>query len=61
LQVAPFSNSSGTFVRDKDRVSTYADKTIKTILHMAAMRAVRLKNDMFYLRKAAQGKNKMMC
>jgi transposase len=59
--VVPFSNQSGTSVRGKDRVSTYADKTIKTILHMAAMRAVRLKNDLqvFYLRKVAQGKNKM--
>lgn len=59
--VVPFSNSSGTSIRGRDRVSHYADKTIKTILHMAAMRTVRLKNDMqdFYLRKVAQGKNKM--
>ncbi len=59
--VVPFSNSSGTSIRGKDRVSHYADKAVKTILHMAAMRAVRLKNDMqdFYLRKVAQGKNKM--
>jgi transposase len=59
--VVPFSNRSGTSIRGKDRVSTYADKAVKTILHMAAMRAVRLKNDMqdFYLRKVAQGKNKM--
>jgi len=59
--VVPFSNRSGTSIKGKDRVSTYADKAIKTILHMAAMRAVRLKNDLqiFYLRKVAQGKNKM--
>jgi transposase len=59
--VVPFSNSSGTSIRGRDRVSHYADKTVKTILHMAAMRTVRLKNDMqdFYLRKVAQGKNKM--
>jgi transposase len=59
--VVPFSNSSGTSIRGKDRVSHYADKTVKTILHMAAMRTVRLKNEMrdFYLRKVAQGKNKM--
>lgn len=59
--VVPFSNSSGTSIRGKDRVSHYADKSVKTILHMAAMRTVRLKNDMqcFYLRKVAQGKNKM--
>jgi len=59
--VVPFSNRSGTSIRGKDRVSAYADKAVKTILHMAAMRAVRLKNDLqdFYLRKVAQGKNKM--
>lgn len=59
--VVPFSNRSGTSIRGKDRVSSYADKGVKTILHMAAMRAVRLKNDLrdFYLRKVAEGKNKM--
>lgn len=59
--VVPFSNQSGTSIRGKDRVSNYADKAVKTILHMAAMRAVRLKNDLqdFYLRKVAEGKNKM--
>src|SRR5258708_29046557 len=59
--VVPFSNRSGTSIRGKDRVSVYADKGVKTILHMAAMRAVRLKNDLqdFYLRKVAEGKNKM--
>ena len=59
--VVPFSNSSGTSIRGKNRVSSYADKAVKTILHMAAMRAVRLKNDLqiFYLRKVSEGKNKM--
>jgi len=59
--VVPFSNRSGTSIRGKDRVSSYADKYVKTILHMAAMRAVRLKCDLrdFYQRKVAQGKNKM--
>jgi len=59
--VVPFSNQSGTSIRGKERVSSYADKGVKTILHMAAMRAVRLKNDLrdFYLRKVAEGKNKM--
>lgn len=59
--VVPFSNRSGTSVKGKERVSSYADKYIKTVLHMAAMRAVRLNCDLkdFYLRKVAQGKNKM--
>ena len=59
--VVPFRNSSGTSLRGKDHVSNYADKAVKTILHMAAMRAVRLTNDLqtFYLRKVSEGKNKM--
>jgi transposase len=59
--VVPFSNQSGTSVRGKDRVSSYADKSIKTTLHLAAMSAIRLKNDLreYYLRKVAEGKNKM--
>jgi len=59
--VVPFAYQSGTSVRGKERVSSYADKAIKTVLHMAAMSAIRLKNDLrdYYLRKVAQGKNKM--
>jgi transposase len=59
--VVPFSHQSGTSIRGKNRVSAYADKAIKTILHMAAMSAIRLKNDLrvYYLRKVAEGKNKM--
>lgn len=59
--VVPFSHQSGTSVRGKNRVSAYADKAIKTILHLAAMSAIRLKNDLreYYLRKVAEGKNKM--
>jgi transposase len=42
-------------------VSSYADKAIKAVLHLAAMSAIRLKNDLreYYLRKVAEGKNKM--
>jgi transposase len=59
--VVPFANQSGTSVRGKERVSSYADKAIKAILHLAAMSAIRLKNDLreYYLRKVAEGKNKM--
>ena len=59
--VVPFSNRSGTSLKGKEKLSSYADKYIKTVLHMAAMRAVRLTCDLkdFYLRKVAQGKNKM--
>lgn len=59
--VVPFDNQSGTSIRGKHRVSSYADKAIKATLHLAAMSAIRLKNDLreYYLRKVAQGKNKM--
>lgn len=59
--VVPFEYQSGTSVKGKSRVSHYADKSIKTILHMAAMSAIRLKNDLgdYYRRKIQQGKNKM--
>jgi len=59
--VVPFANQSGTSLKGKHRVSHYADKAIKTVLHMAAMSAIRLNNDLrtFYLRKVAEGKNKM--
>ncbi len=59
--VVPFANQSGTSIRGKQRVSSYADKAIKAVLHLAAMSAIRLKNELreYYLRKIAEGKNKM--
>lgn len=60
--VVPFENQSGTFLRHKPRVSFYADKSLKSILHLAAMSAIRLDNDLraYYLRKVEEGKNKML-
>lgn len=60
--VVPFDYQSGTSVRGKKRVSVYADKYTKTILHLAAMSAIRLDNDLrvYYQRKVAEGKNKML-
>jgi transposase len=59
--VVPFDYQSGTSIRGKQRVSVYADKSIKSVLHLAAMSAIRLKNDLkdYYERKLAEGKNKM--
>lgn len=59
--VAPFEHSSGTSVRGRTRVSHFADKGLKTLLHMAAMSAIRLTGDLknYYQRKLAEGKNKM--
>lgn len=59
--VVPFAYQSGTSVKGKNRVSVYADKSIKTVLHLAALTAIRLKSDLrqYYERKVAEGKNKM--
>lgn len=59
--VAPFSRSSGTSVFGRASVSIYADKSIKRILHLAAMRAIQLPSDLkqYYHRKVNEGKNKM--
>lgn len=59
--VVPFEHQSGTSLRYKPRVSPYADKSLKSVLHLGAMSAIRLDNDLrdYYLRKVAEGKNKM--
>lgn len=59
--VVPFDYRSGTSIRWKPRVSVYADKTLKSLLHLGAMSAIRLNNDLreYYQRKVAEGKNKM--
>jgi len=60
--VVPFEFQSGTSILKRPRLSPMADKTLKKLLHLAAMRAVRLKGDLqnYYQRKVAQGKNKML-
>ena len=59
--VAPFSYTSGSSVRSKRKVSKRADKSIKSLLHMAALSASKTKGDLgqYYIRKVAEGKNKM--
>lgn len=48
-------------LRFRPKVSIFADKELKKILHLAAMSAIRLDNDfrVYYLRKIEEGKNKM--
>jgi transposase len=60
--VAPFEHSSGKSVRGRTRVSHQANKRLKTLLQMAAMRTVRLKNNFarYYQRKVEEGKNEML-
>ena len=58
--VAPFPFESGMF-KGKAKVSHLANKRIKTVLHMAALSAIKHNIDLhrYYERKVAEGKNKM--
>lgn len=58
--VVPFQNQSGTIIK-RDRVSKMSNKTIKKLLHLAAMAAIRFDPELkaYYLRKVEEGKNKM--
>lgn len=60
--VAPFQFQSGSAIYSRPRVSHYADKSMKKLLHMAAMSAIQRNNDLriYYLRKTSEGKNKML-
>jgi transposase len=59
--VAPFEHQSGTSIRGRSRVSKMANMTMKKLLHLAAMSAIQCCQEMkaYYLRKVAEGKNKM--
>lgn len=59
--VVPFEQRSGTSYKTKARVSHKANKTVKKLLHLSAMSAIRMKGDLYnyYQRKVAEGKNKM--
>lgn len=59
--LAPFDHQSGTSVRYRPRVSVFADREMKSLLHLAAMSAIRLNNELrtYYRRKVGEGKNKM--
>ncbi len=60
--VAPFKNTSGTSIFTKSKVSNLADKSLKKLLHLGAMSAIRLNNGLaiYYKRKVKEGKNKML-
>jgi transposase len=59
--VVPFPTQSGT-IQKRDRVSHFANKTLKALLHMAAMATVRIPGELqnYFIRKVAEGKNKML-
>jgi transposase len=60
--VAPFEHRSGTSIRGRTRVSHHANKTVKMLLHMAALSAIKVNADLkgYYERKVKEGKNKML-
>lgn len=59
--MAPFEHSSGSSIRGRTRVSHRANKRIKSLLHLAAMAAIRSAGTLrdYYHRKCAQGKHPM--
>jgi len=61
--VAPFRYTSGSSICSRNKVSNRADKSIKSLLHMAALVVTTRKKEgelrEYYLRKVAEGKNKM--
>lgn len=59
--VVPFDRRSGTSIRGKSTVSPRANKTLKCVIHMAAVSVTNRKGELqdYYLRKVAEGKNKM--
>ena len=59
--VVPFDHKSGSSIKGKPTVSHRANKTLKSLFHMAAITAIKRKGELqnYYLRKVAEGKNKM--
>jgi transposase len=59
--VAPFKHTSGTSIRGRTRVSKMANMTLKKLLTLGAMSAIRWDEEIrvYYKRKVAAGKNKM--
>ncbi|MDE2026585.1 MAG: IS110 family transposase [Patescibacteria group bacterium] len=60
--IAPFTYTSGTSQRSLARVSHRANKKLKSLFHLVAIRVIRLKGELseYYKRKVADGKAKML-
>lgn len=60
--VAPFPRTSGSSLRTPARVSHLANKVLKALLHMCALTAIKMKNNLggYFQRKTAEGKHKML-
>jgi len=59
--VVPFKKESGTSVRFKPSLSPYANKKLKTLLHLCALSAIKNDQELkgYFERKVIEGKNKM--
>jgi len=59
--IAPFEHTSGTSIRGRTRVNHMADKSMKTLLDLAAKTAIRCDPEIrtFYEKRTALGKPKM--
>ena len=60
--VAPFEHKSGTSIRGKSRVSHFANKKLKKLLHLVAMSTIGKNKDLtaYYVRKVSEGKGKQL-
>jgi transposase len=60
--VVPFEHTSGSSVRGKTRVSHFANKNTKRLLHMATLSIIRYQGELktYWLRKIQEGKHKMV-
>lgn len=57
--VVPFKEDSGTSVRKPPRLPNRANMTLKTLLHLCAMTAIKMKGEfaIYYQKKIAEGKH----
>ena len=60
--IAPFEHTSGTSIKGRTRVSHLANKSLKTLLHMGALSAIKNSEEIgaYYRRKVEEGKPKMV-
>jgi transposase len=60
--VAPFEHTSGSSIKGRTHTSNFANMTLKSTLHLAAISSVQHNPDLkkYFERKVAEGKNKML-
>lgn len=60
--VVPFTNSSGTSIKGKNKVHKMANKDLKKLLHLCALTAIKYSPEFkqYFERKKAEGKNGML-